>query len=346
MNKKFLGLDILKFICSILIVFLHINPFSKDIYFITKAIGNLGVPCFFIISGFFFYSKLYNSPVNKHREIFIHYIKRLAILLSFWLVVYFICSDFWWIIQGDVFANLFEYLNRILLGGQGFFLWYIVSLIVGVTINYLLFRAIKEYLLIVALVVFLIGAIPFAYHFIIDGTVVDTAYNWYVSNFVTVRNGIFFAFPCVSLGILVARYGEQLCDKKIVVYGLLVISLIIFILECLFIRIYLDALISPMQISVIILAFSLVLLCYNMTGETKLSFVVRKLSFLIYVIHPLIIQLISTLLTTRVFVRLNIDYYWWLLYPLQIPVVVIMSILIGLIIIRLSKRIKIISKIM
>jgi len=349
MNKKFLGFDYLKFFCSIAIIFLHINPFQKSgqLYYISKAIGHLGVPCFFIISGFLFFRKLFILPENERKGLYIHYIKRLLLLLGFWLIVYFVVYDFWWIINGDFLLNIIEYIKHILFGGSGFFLWYIVSLIVGISICYFLYTIMGKSLLIFAAVFFIIGTIPLSYNFLIKNTFIESIYLWYNKYFYTVRNGLFFAFPCISLGMIIADKESFFEKNKLFSILFFIISFIIFVFECVMVKILQEnALISPLQISVILFSFGLTLAFFHIRGENKVAFLFRKLSFLIYVIHPLLIYLINILINLPLAQRVGIDYYWYLFYYLQIPVIAISSIIIGWILIKLSKKIKFLEKVM
>ena len=298
-RKSYPGLDILKFLCSIVIIFLHINPFQGTVRFITKAIGNLGVPCFFIISGFLLFRKLYATPKDEQNKIFFKQIKRLAILLGFWLIVYFLVCDFWWIRDGNITENLLDYGRRILFGGSGFFLWYIVSLMFGITITYFLWRKIKEYTLILSFVFFLIGAIPFAYQPLIIGSFFEKIYLWYIDCFYTTRNGIFFAFPCLSAGMFIAKKERkiQMLGKRVLYFLLPAICL--FVGECFLVYNLFQDMINPMQISVIVLSFALVIAFLQVNKKIRGLSWMRKISFLNYVIHPLWISLIPKLLSPK-----------------------------------------------
>lgn len=348
MIKKYLGYDILKFVLSICIIFLHINPFPREsiFYFISMAIGSLGVPCFFILSGFFFFSKIYDMPKEEHKKIYLNYLKRLLCLLGFWLIVYFIAYDIWYIIDGNVLTNIWEYIKRILFGGKSFFLWYVVSLIVGISLTYFLHKVMKEYVAILSFVLFIIGALCLSYNFLIKDTFLATAYKWYKTYFVSTRNGLFFAFPCVCLGMLVAKGRNYLDTHKNFAIIFFISSLSLFIIEFILIKTQLNIIFSQMHFSAILLSLGLVLICYYVRGETKFSIFARKLSFLIYVIHPVILKIINALLTTNLCVRFGLDYYWYLLWPIQIPVIAGLSILLGWLLIRLSDKIKFLKKVM
>ena len=104
-KTRYDSFDLLKLICSLLIISLHLNPFPKEgiIYFLTRGIANIGVPVFFILSSFFFYTKINAAPKSEHKAILWRYIKRLLVLLAVWNLVYFFASDIWWIIDGNLF---------------------------------------------------------------------------------------------------------------------------------------------------------------------------------------------------------------------------------------------------
>lgn len=343
-KKTFPGLDLLKFICSILIIFLHINPFPQPVYFITKAIGNLGVPCFFIISGFLFFRKLLVASPKEQMGFFCRQIKRLAILLGFWLVVYFVVIDLWWILDGNIALNLLEYCKHILFGGSDFFLWFVVSSIVGMAIAFLLWRLIGKWMLIPACLAFLIGAIPSAYNQLISGSFYDTAYQWYCTYFYTVRNGLFFAFPCISLGMLLAqREDTVLCLGKKVCW-FLIPSVALFIGDCILAHFVFQKLLGVMALSATALSFVLVLIFLQLKKEFKNAVWMRKMSFLIYVIHPLWLSVLPKFLS--LLSSWDIDYYWYRYWGVQIPTLIIVSITTTWLLILLSKKISFLKKIM
>ena len=183
-KRQYAGFDILKFICSILIVFLHINPFTGTIRYFSRAIANIGVPCFFIISGFLFFEKLENLGKNNKRIVLARYLKRMITLLCFWMMPYFFVYDIFWIAKGNIIINIIEYIRHVLFGGNGFFLWYIVSCIFAVLIVYL----IKDINLLtrngIILILFLIGTFGTSYTHVIKSQEFDAFYNCYIRVFI------------------------------------------------------------------------------------------------------------------------------------------------------------------
>ena len=342
-NKKmYEGLDLLKFGCSVLIVFLHINPFSKEglFYNLSRAFATVGVPCFFMISGFLLFSKVLEAKQEERKSIIKKQIQRLLWLLGTWGAIYFAIYDIWWIVDGNIALNLLEYMHHILFGGEGFYLWYIVALIVAILFCYILHDKSKKVVVPIMLFLLMLGMIGHSYTFLIEDTKVHELLAMYTRFFYTFRNGVFWGGPCVYIGLLLAKSRiPSMKDSAL----LLALSVLLFLVE--FISLKKNGYTyTTMQVSIVILAFSL--LCFFCNVKTRMSKVLvwylRKLSFLIYVIHPLLIILIPKVL----YALRGIDYYWYLWYGLQIPLVIILAIIGGCMLIKASTKIKILKLMM
>ena len=336
------GFDLLKFMCSILIVSLHINPFSKEgiFYNLSRAVGSVGVPCFFMISGFLTFSKVFDAKRDERKHIITKQIYRLLWLLCTWSVVYFIAYDLWWIIKGNIVLNVLEYMHHVLFGGPGFFLWYVVSLIIAILFCYILHDNNEKIVGVIMMFLLIIGMIGMSYTFIIENTTVEKLIIMYKKLFVTFRNGIFWGTPCVYIGLLLAKRGMP--SRKIST-ALFVLAILLFLVEFIILRNN-GQTYEIMQISIVVLAFSLICIFANVEiGLPKmLVWYLRKLSFLIYVIHPLLIIFLPKVL----YMLGGIDYYWYLWYGLQIPVVIVLSIIVGCVLIKASSKIKIVQRMM
>lgn len=77
-NKDFFAIDIFKFIASLLVVCIHIPPFTMGILSYSLIVSKLAVPFFAISSSFFFFRK---SPTKND---LIKFITRIILLLLFW----------------------------------------------------------------------------------------------------------------------------------------------------------------------------------------------------------------------------------------------------------------------
>lgn len=82
-KKLYSGIDILKLVCAVLVVFLHTYCYDFGIVGgVLKFITNIGVPFFFIASGYF-YEKGLSRAENK-RQYFCRYFKRIFFMYCIW----------------------------------------------------------------------------------------------------------------------------------------------------------------------------------------------------------------------------------------------------------------------
>ena len=83
----YVGVDVMKFVCALLIVFLH--TYNYDLGqcgdWTRVNLSSVGVPFFFIVSGFL-YAKGLKRNANK-KEYFLHYLKRVFYMYLFWSVL-------------------------------------------------------------------------------------------------------------------------------------------------------------------------------------------------------------------------------------------------------------------
>lgn len=340
MQKKiYRGLDVLKYILALMIFFLHINPFPADgvFYSLSKAIANIGVPSFFMISGFLFYNKVQNINQKDLLKELGKCEQRLLKLLGIWLVLYFLIYDLWWIIDGDISTNVLKYLHNIMFGGSEFFLWYVVAQMFATALfTILLLRLRYSHVAIIAVILVLVGMIGTSYLSCFQGTVIETFCNEYCKLFTTFRNGLFFGFPCVFIGTMISKYQSKIPSLKNAII-LEFIAVALFLMEF----VWLNKTHHIMQVTVLVLAVTTVLLFMHLNfGKIKNTVVLRELSFLIYMIHPLLIRLVSVFFKAPIPYVHYFEYYWYLFYPMQIPTLAIISIIIGVCIIKISKKIR------
>ena len=128
------------------------------------------------------------------------------------------------------------------------------------------------------------------------------------------------------------------------VFGITFLSVVCFFAESVYLFMH-GTSFKVMQISIVLLSLACVMLFYNISYNNRgLLFVLRKLSFLIYVIHPLYIKLIP--LALRYLRGTDIDYYWYLFPFAQIPIIIAASVITGLLLIKCAEKIKFLRKIM
>ncbi|WP_409932557.1 acyltransferase family protein [Xanthocytophaga flavus] len=135
-KRTYNGIDLMKFLAAFLVISIHTRPFY-DIhpvlgFLFENIITRVAVPFFFISSGFLFFTKvLETSSVSEQRKLLVGFLKRILVLYLLWTLIY-LPYDLYFIYkkQHDLVATLLSYLQRLLLWGSHFHLWYLLSLMV------------------------------------------------------------------------------------------------------------------------------------------------------------------------------------------------------------------------
>ena len=94
-NKYYDFFDLLKFICALFVVSIHVDPFSSlpsplDVRLHTIFVDKIAiyaVPIFFVISSFFFFKKVLSlNNIKEKNKALLKYIKRNMQFYLFWLI--------------------------------------------------------------------------------------------------------------------------------------------------------------------------------------------------------------------------------------------------------------------
>lgn len=275
-NDNYCTLDIVKFICSLLVVFLHCycNEYGSFGYLIKETLCNLAVPFFFISSGFLFFKKLDNENPQLY---LLKYVKRLIIIYLFWSFITLPVSiyNFYHIFPNGSLILLFMYLIKcfFFIGSLGVY-WYILSLILDSIIIYYAYKNNKlNILFTISLILFLVGVL-FKSHYLPE--ILYKIIDFFFSserNFLTV--GLFY----MTIGSLIARYNEVKEEKAnfLLVIGL-VISTILKFLEMIYLNIHFFELFQ--SIFLFLLAIN-----SNLKLKKENTIFIRKLSTIIYLVH-------------------------------------------------------------
>ncbi len=205
-KKRYDGVDMMKFICAILVVAIHAVPFTEFsqlwAFETEQVISRISVPFFFICSGYFFTRKLMGMGTDMAAAMRA-VVKRLLWLYAAWCGIYF-AYDFRMCLKatgnlGE--AGLLYVRNLIFLGGH-FHLWYVPALMVSMLLLYagIRLRMMPQFLgMAVGLYIFGLAGNSY-YGFVADVPWLRDIYSTYFQVFVTTRNGLFFGFLYVMLG--------------------------------------------------------------------------------------------------------------------------------------------------
>lgn len=212
------GLDLFKLIMALFVVGIHSGVFTDvnwDLAFVTiQVFARMGVPFFFIASGFFFSKGLAKrgpeAPAYLGR-----YALRLLGLFAFWSAV---MLPFW--ARNGLRAHGFgpEFWLRIgqtILFDPGVF-WYLEALLVSAAFSYPFIRRKRGGLLLaLASLFYLFGCFGDSYYGLVkDAPVIGDLYRSYFAVFVHARKGLPFGLLFFCFGHLLARLEARAAGRE------------------------------------------------------------------------------------------------------------------------------------
>ncbi len=290
------SLDILKALCTISIVGIHVAPIvSNDVVntLLIQLFFRLGVPLFFISSGFFF-SKMDNGRRKSYlKRILAIYFAGSLLYLPFAVKLYLNGAvDTWWIV-------------KIILLGY-WHLWYLVALFVSLFLWYIagklrLKRFITEKgILIIAITLLLIGAFFDEYYHIIDNSII-TSIGTLIDKFGTTRSAVFMGIPLVLIGRHLQLHQDLLKVGKMRLACIMLFSTIATFFELMLIVNHIP---DNYSLSCDITFFNWIpAVAWFIFAMTNTPFkisktdsrILRKLTDVVYVIHPFVIGILGIL---------------------------------------------------
>lgn len=212
------SIDILKFLLAICIVAIHAQILDLNVYsdwMISSMIFRLGVPFFFVVSGFFLAGKLYKCGNDKieGRKTIIGYCKKLLPPLIIWGGYGLILRIIHWVKTDTDTLHFVYYITRTIFYPLSA-MWYLWASIIGAFILFYIYSHSKHWKrvwLIYSILAYTFLLLNNNYNFLVEDTVFEQPFFYYRILFASPRNGVFLA-P-VYLGI-----GFMLRDEKLFHY--------------------------------------------------------------------------------------------------------------------------------
>lgn len=209
-HKNYDMIDLIKYICAILVVVVHVNPFVEigEVYnFIAINIfGRIAVPFFFIANGYFF-AKGYQKKGMPYLK---QYIINITKKYLFWSILYLPFGLYWVSINTDFpvsfypFALIYAFFNV----GTFYHLWYIPALIFSLVVIVFLNKKISyKWLFALSAVFYIIGASETYASYLTPA--LGSVLSNYISIFYTTRNGLFYGLIFVLLGFICVKRDEK-----------------------------------------------------------------------------------------------------------------------------------------
>ena len=276
--KEKLNIDVYRFIAAIMIVAIHIYPFSfinEDLdYIITRVIFRICVPLFLMITGYYIIKKsLKDIKILKNYTIKI-------LKLYFISMIIFLPIN----IYNHYFTNntLITIIKDILINGTFYHLWYFPALLLGIWVTYFLIKHFKDNTVkIVLILLFIIGLFGDNYYGIVKNIpIIKNFYNIIFSVSSYTRNGLFYTPIFIYIGYIFNNKTNKLTYKKNIIY--IFVMLLLMTIEGIILHFFSTPKHSSMYIFLIPLSYFIFnFIIFYSKGENK---VLRKYSSWIYIL--------------------------------------------------------------
>lgn len=305
------ALDMAKCVMAILVVAIHVEPFSGDLaFYYNNCLARIADPMFFAISAYCLIAKCRENHWEK--SVFILYMKRIAMLYAGWTVIYLpwiitFClreakagSQVIWLgfmpEKTQWMALLFQ---KILFAGPFGPLWFLTALLFAMPIVYLLASREKAWVgVALGLPFYGVTVLWMGYRSCVPEDSVIAAVAHIGENvFGWLANGLYYGLFFCALGACAAMYGKCPTDKKKpdihkinrkqASYGILtLLSAALLVVECSYIRRTGCGVSYGAMFSLIPLTWLLLIYLVNTRWKDRAIFRhLCKMSTLIFVLH-------------------------------------------------------------
>ena len=303
-NKKELSnLDVVKYLCAILIILCHLRPFVHydeviDMFF-NNIVTRIGVPCFFVMTGY-----LVSLKEKENPDYISKYIKRTIPMYLLWSMIYLpflgllayenmdVVQQYMAIFHVDVYLLPLVAIPALFVllfySGAYYHLWYFPALLSAVWVLKKWKKHFRPVSLQVIAVILLIFGATETYFGIFPEFVQTVLQKYYYGIFFTTRNFLFFGLFYVTLGYAMGYYNRE--HTKHSLCGLLV-SIGLLALEAVFLH-STNRLNSNIMFACIPTSYFLVSSALYMKQYFHVPFPYRAYSKYYYLLHPMVMVLV------------------------------------------------------
>lgn len=213
-GNAYRGIDLAKFVMALLVVAIHAGFFTdidgRAAFVIIQIFARMGVPFFFIASGFFFSKGLAKRPGGEAAYVRSYALKLLG-MFGFWCLV---MLPFWTrnlVASRGIGPVQVLVLLRTIIFDPGVF-WYLEALMVCALLSWpFVTRGREGRLLALGAACYVFGMFGDSYYGLVkDLPVVGDVYRAYFAVFVHVRKGLPFGLLFFATGAILARREESL----------------------------------------------------------------------------------------------------------------------------------------
>lgn len=310
-NDSFPLLNITKFVLAICIIAVH-TWFLMDFkigYYFYNVLYRLGVPFFFMASGFLLAKKIKDNEQNRS-AIFKVFIKRNIVVYLYLSCMYMVIN----LIKSNSFSatSIIQNIWQIIIGDSWSIAWFLGTLIISVAILYFI-RTKKQFktFLILSIILYLLGLSFNTYSFVLANTRLSFLNDFLVNKFASNRNFIFVGLLFTLLGYHLKLNKWEKIEKINIkwFYGLLILGFCGLIFEAIIIRDYISVLPSyDFFVSHLIVIPSILIISLKSKLNNIIKFdtrIFRKTSTYIFFFHPFVLELLNILRNKETFDFLN-----------------------------------------
>lgn len=306
--KQKSSLDIAKFICAILILVIHTNPFGSYSKLLSFGFRNIvcviAVPFFFCTSGYLLSEKLGALQSKQEQKAYMgKYVKRLAVIYLFWSAVYFPFVVVKWLRKGFSFGLVLEYIRDFFFEGSYSTIWFLPALISAAALYFLLRQRLSAKKVFAVGCGFYVITLLLSSYYGVMARVPGLALagEAYYKAFDSVKNGLLFGLVFVSMGAMLQQesWFAKIDRKKgfwgiVLGYGLLCAEVVVY--KVLGNTRGIDTVASLLPLTICAFQFAV---SFDV-APSKLCLLLRKYSMLIFLCQRLPISVIDLFLSDTV----------------------------------------------
>lgn len=306
-SNNYNSIDLFKFVSSFLVIAIHTNIFAS----VSESFNNnfvngfcrLAVYFYFITSAYFFFNGLRfeNGKIAKDKDNcqrLKKYMLRVVLLYLIWSAIYLAWYAFTGIREGwlSIYDIAWYGINTVL-SSSYYHLWFLISLIYAIPIMYFLLRRMKaKHLIIISVVLYLIGLLYGSYSFVL-GDHLPLAGVWKAisDKWPRILTVVFNVIPICSFALI----KPKAIKNNMLLRALAVLAVVLFSVEFLLINKVTPSTVSAYLLLTIPATTFIFLAVKSVEINLESSYLLRKMSTVMYCVHPLVLGVVGLLTDTK-----------------------------------------------
>ncbi len=203
------SIDVLRYICALLIIVVHTHPI-EDLntqlgWFLSEVLPRIAVPFFFSVSGYY-----YTKSLTCGKKVFVNYIKGLLKTYVLWSLIYYTIALVKSIIAG---RGILQFVKSCVIGffitGSHYHFWFFPALIFAVCVVTVMHKLkLMKLVIPITVILYIIGCFGCSYYEI--GAKIPLLASVYNSSlFTIIRRVIMMGLPFFASGYCILKIQEK-----------------------------------------------------------------------------------------------------------------------------------------